>query len=62
MAKKFEVSERQYVVVNKRKIFLFADGTRQMATFSYPRWAQFVEYFDEVDNAVAKLIKGEEEV
>jgi hypothetical protein len=62
MAKKFEVSERRYVVVKKHEIRLFEDGTRKMATFSYPRWAQFVEYFDEIDNAVAKLIKGEEEV
>jgi hypothetical protein len=62
MAKKFEVSERRYVVLKKHEIRLFEDGTRKMATFSYPRWAQFVEYFDEIDNAVAKLIKGEEEV
>jgi hypothetical protein len=33
-----------------------------LATFSYPRWAQTVEYFDEIDSAVAKLIKGEEDV
>jgi hypothetical protein len=62
MAKKFEVSERRYVVLKKHEIRIFEDGTRKMATFSYPRWAQFVEYFDEIDNAVAKLIKGEEEV
>jgi hypothetical protein len=60
MAKKFEVSERRYVVLKKHDIRLFEDGTHKMAAFSYPRWAQFVEYFDEIDNAVAKLIKEEE--
>jgi hypothetical protein len=62
MSKKFEVSDRRYVVVKKHEIRLFENGTRKMATFSYPKWAQFVEYFDEIDNAVAKLIQGEEEV
>ncbi len=61
MPKKFEVSERRYVVLKKSEIRLFEDGTCKMATFSYPRWAQFVRCFDEIDNAVAKLEKGEED-
>lgn len=62
MSKKFDVSEKRYVVVKKNEIRLFEDGSRKMATFSYPRWAQFVEYFEEVDNAVSKLVKDEGEV
>jgi hypothetical protein len=59
MPKKFEVSKRRYVVVKKHEIRLFEDGTRKMAMFSYPRWAQFFEYFDEIDNVVAKPVTRE---
>ena len=55
--KKFEVSEKRYVVVKKNAIRLFEDGTRKAATFTYPRWSQFVENIEEIDNAVSKLVK-----
>jgi hypothetical protein len=38
---------------------LFEDGSNKVATFSYPGWAQFVEFFDEIDNAINKLIREE---
>ena len=57
MSKKFEVSEKRYVVVKKNAIHIFEDGTRKAATFTYPRWAQFVENIEEIDNAVSKLVK-----
>jgi hypothetical protein len=53
----FEVGEKRFVVVKNDEIRMFADGSNKVATFSYPRWAQFVEFFDEVDNAVNKLIR-----
>jgi hypothetical protein len=58
----FEVSEKRFVVVKDDEIRLFEDGSNKVATFSYPRWAQFIEFFDEIDNAVNKLIREEEEV
>lgn len=57
MSNKFEVSEKRYVVVKKTAIRIFEDGTRKAATFTYPRWAQFVENVEEIDNAVSKLVK-----
>jgi hypothetical protein len=62
MPKKFQISEKRYLVVKKDEIKLFEDGTLKAATFIYSRWAQFVEYFEEIDNAVAKLMKGEADV
>ena len=38
------------------------DGSHKMATFNYPRWSWFVEHFEEINNALSKLVKGEEEV
>jgi hypothetical protein len=58
----FEIGEKRYIVVKKDEIRLFEDGSNKAATFSYPRWAQFVEYFDDIDNAVDKLTNGDEEV
>jgi hypothetical protein len=52
----FEVSEKRFVVVKDDEIRLFKDGSNKVATFNYPRWAQFVESFDEIDNAINKLI------
>jgi hypothetical protein len=60
MSKSFEVSEKRFVVVKDDEIRLFEDGSNKVAAFSYPRWAQFVEFFDEIDNAVNKLIREEE--
>jgi hypothetical protein len=59
MSKSFEVSEKRFVVVKDDEIRLFEDGSNKVATFRYPRWAQFVEFFDEIDNAVNKLIREE---
>jgi hypothetical protein len=60
MSKSFEISEKRFVVVKDDEIRLFEDGSNKVATFSYPRWAQFVEFFDEIDNAANKLIRDEE--
>ena len=60
--KKFEISEKRYLVLKKDEIKLFEDGTTKSATFVFSRWAQFVEYFDEIDNSLGKLIKGETDV
>jgi hypothetical protein len=56
----FEFSEKRFFVVKDDEIRLFEDGSNKVATFSYPRWAQFVEFFDKIDNAVNKLIRDEE--
>jgi hypothetical protein len=55
----FEVSEKRFVVVKDDEIRLFEDESNKVATFSYPRWAQFAESSDEIDNAVSKLIREE---
>jgi hypothetical protein len=60
MFKSFEVGEKRFVVVKNDEIRLFEDGSSRAATFSYPRWAQFVEFFDEINNAVGNLVKNEE--
>ena len=62
MPKKFQISEKRYLVVKKDEIRLFEDGTLKAATFTFPRWAQFVENFGEIDDAVAKLTKNESDV
>ena len=53
---KFQVSEKRYLVVKKDEIKLFEDCTPKAATFIYSRWAQFVQYFGETDDADAKLV------
>lgn len=60
--KKYEISEKRFVVVKKDEIRLFEDGSQKMATFSFPRWSQFTESFDEVNDALAKLVKREADV
>ena len=59
-AKTYEVGEKRFILVNEDEIRLFEEESSKAATFTYPRWAQFVENFDDVDNAVSKLVKGEE--
>jgi hypothetical protein len=59
---KFQVSEKRFIVVKKDEIKLFEDGTPKAATFIFSRCAQFVEYFTEIDSAVAKLVSGETDV
>jgi hypothetical protein len=56
----FEVGEKRFVVVEEDEIRLFEDGSNREAAFSYSRWAQFIEFFDEIDSAVDKLVKDEE--
>jgi hypothetical protein len=49
-------------VVKEDEIRMFEDGTTKMAEFSYPRWAQFVEYFNDIADNVAKLEQGRQDV
>jgi hypothetical protein len=58
----FEIGEKRCIVVKKDEIRLFEDGSSTAATFSYPRWALPVKYFDDIDNAVDKLTNDEEEI
>jgi hypothetical protein len=60
--KKFQIGEKRYLVLKKEEIKLLEDGSFKAATFIFPRWAQFVESFDEIDNALGKLVKGETDV
>jgi hypothetical protein len=62
MTKKYQISEKRFLVVKKDEIKLFEDGTVKSATFIYSRWAQFVQYFGEIDDAIAKLINGDADV
>jgi hypothetical protein len=60
MSNSFEVGEKRFVVVKDDEIRLFEDGSNRVAAFSYSPWAQFVEFYDEIDSAVDKLVKDEE--
>ena len=62
MPKKFELSDKRLLVIRKDEVKLFEDGTTKLATFTFPRWAQFVELFTEIDDAVAKLMGGATDV
>ena len=41
---------------------MFEDGSPKLAVFTYPRWAHFTEYFAEIDNAIAKVLKEDANV
>jgi hypothetical protein len=60
MSNSFEIGEKRFVVVEEDEIRLFEDGSNRAAAFSYSRWAQFIEFFDDIDSAVDKLVKDEE--
>jgi hypothetical protein len=60
MSKKFDISEKRLVVVKKDAVRLFEDGSNKWATFTYPRWAHFVEQFAEIDECAAKLTAGQQ--
>ncbi len=62
MPKKYVTDGKRYVVVKKDEVCILEDGSNKRATFNYSRWAWFTEHFEEIDNAVSKLIKGEEDV
>jgi hypothetical protein len=62
MSKKFDLSEKRFVVVKKDEIRLFEDGSNKWATFNYSRWARFVEQFAEIDESVTKLTAGQQDV
>jgi hypothetical protein len=62
MPKKFEIGDKRFVVVKKDEVRIFEDGTKKMAPFTYPRWAQFVEYFNDITDNVAKLEQGQQDV
>jgi hypothetical protein len=62
MPKKFKIGEKRFVVVKEDEVRMFEDGTTKMAEFSYPRWAQFAEYFNDIANNVAKLEQGRQDV
>jgi hypothetical protein len=60
MSNSFEFGEKRFVLVKDDEIRPFEDGSNRAAAFSFSRWAQFVEFFDEIDSAVDKLVKDEE--
>jgi hypothetical protein len=60
--KKFEIGERRFLVLKKDEVKIFEHGSPKMATFTLCRWAQFVEFFDEIDQSVAKLVDGQQAV
>ncbi len=62
MSKKYQVSDKRYIVVKKDEIRLFEDGSHRQATFTYPRWVWFTEQFGEVDDALGKLVKAETDI
>jgi hypothetical protein len=60
--KKFEVGERRFPVLKKDEVKRFERGPPKMATFALCRWAQFVEFFDEIVQSVTKLVDSQQEV
>jgi hypothetical protein len=62
VSKKFDLSEKRFVVVKKDEIRLFEDGSNNGATFNFSRWARFVIQFAEIDESVTKLTAGQQDV
>ena len=62
MSKKFEIGDRRFIVVKKDEIRMFEDGSSRLAVFTFPRWSQFVQLFDEIDSNVTKLFAGQKDV
>ena len=60
--KKYTLGEKRFVVIKKNEIRVYEEGTKKIATFTFPRWSNFTMHHEEIDNAVLKLVKGEEEV
>ena len=60
--KKFEIGERRFLVLKKDEVKIFEHGSPKMATFTLCRWAQFVEFFDEIDQSVAKLVDDQQQI
>jgi hypothetical protein len=60
--KKYQISEKRYLILKKDEIKLLEDGSTKAATFIFPRWVQFTEYFDEIDSTLSKLFKGENDI
>ena len=62
MPKKYELEEKRFIVVKKDEVCMLEDGTHKKATFSYSRWTWFTQQFNEIDDALSKMAKGETEV
>lgn len=62
LPKKFVIGDKRYLVLKKNEIKIFEDKTTKVATFTYSRWAWFISFFTEIDEAVAKLVAGEQDV
>lgn len=62
MPKKYVIGKKRYLVLKKDEINIFEHGTTKIAMFTYPRWAWFMSYFDEIDVAVSKLMAAQEDV
>jgi hypothetical protein len=60
--KKFEIGERLFLVLKKDEVKTFEHGSPKMATFTLCRWAQFVEFFDKIDQSVAQFVDGQQEM
>jgi hypothetical protein len=60
MTKKFEIGVKRYVVVKRDEVRTFEDESNKMAQFTYPRWSQFVEYFNDIGDSVTKLVQKED--
>ena len=62
MPKKFDIGDKRYLVLKKNEIKLFEDKSIKVATFTYPRWASFRLYFDDIDEAVIQLVAKDQDV
>jgi hypothetical protein len=48
--------------VKKDEIKMLENGTSKIALFTYTRWAQFTEYFEDIDSAVVQLVSGQPDI
>lgn len=62
MKSRYEIAEKRHIVVKKNEICFLEDASNKKATLSYSEWASFLEQFVEIDNAVGKIIKQDEDV
>jgi hypothetical protein len=60
--KKLGIDERRFLVLKKDEMKIFKRRSLKMATFTLSRWAQFIDFFHEIDQSVAKLVDGQQEV
>ena len=62
MPKKLDIDEKRILVLKKNEIKLFENKSMKVAMSTYPRWASFRMYLDEIDEAVVQFVAKDQDV